>query len=149
MADPGSPPPPRPPYLFVDQAEALRAENNFFETGPLYLRVWMTVPPVPLIWRSASATETKFKFCLYNLRNYKLSIPAIKHWKTLLLSVSKLNCILHGLQQMLDTQACSAVYRILYYLDAQNSYQCFTSTRTKLVSCWLPQLPFILIVFRN
>ena len=32
------------PPLFLDQNEARRAENNFLETPPPYLRVWMTGP---------------------------------------------------------------------------------------------------------
>ena len=35
--------------LYLDQTEAQRAKNIFWETGPiLYLRVWMTAPPLPL-----------------------------------------------------------------------------------------------------
>ena len=33
------------PPLFLDQTEARRAEKNFWETTPPYLRVWMTAPP--------------------------------------------------------------------------------------------------------
>ena len=36
------------PPLFLDQNEVLRAEKNFLETAPPYLRHWMTAPPPPL-----------------------------------------------------------------------------------------------------
>ena len=48
----------RPPPLFLDENEARRAEKIFFEAGPPpYLRVWMTGPPPPPIWKSGSATD--------------------------------------------------------------------------------------------
>ena len=47
----GEPAPPSP--LFLDQTEARRAEKKLFgDHPPPYLRVWMTPPPLPLIWRS-------------------------------------------------------------------------------------------------
>ena len=49
VADPGEGPGGGPvPPLFLDQTEAQRAEKNFFQTVPPYLRVWMTAPPRPL-----------------------------------------------------------------------------------------------------
>ena len=49
MADPGEGPPGvHPPYFYLDQTEAGRAEKTFLETGPpTYVRVWTTVPPPP------------------------------------------------------------------------------------------------------
>ena len=44
--------------LFLDQTEARKAEKKFFWDHPPYLRVWMTAPsPLPLIWRSGSASD--------------------------------------------------------------------------------------------
>ena len=41
----------RPP-LFLHQTEARRAEKNFFETGPPpFVRVWMTGPPLPPLYK--------------------------------------------------------------------------------------------------
>ena len=46
------------PLLFVDQTETRRAEKSFLETGPPYLRVWMTaLPPSPPPHPSGSATD--------------------------------------------------------------------------------------------
>ena len=46
VADPGEGPGgPAPPPLFLHQTDARRAEKNF-GTPPLYLRVWMTGPPL-------------------------------------------------------------------------------------------------------
>ena len=48
VADPGEGPGNPVPPSFLDQTETRRAKNVFEETGPpLYLWVWMTVPPPP------------------------------------------------------------------------------------------------------
>ena len=52
------------PPLLLDQTEATRAENIFWENAlppPPYLRVWMTGPS--LIWRPGSATGLNIYFC--------------------------------------------------------------------------------------
>ena len=36
------------PPLFLDQNGGLKGRKIFLETGPPYLRVWMTAPPPPL-----------------------------------------------------------------------------------------------------
>ena len=48
-----------PSPLFLDQKEARRAPKKFFwgRPHPPHLRVWVTRPPPPFIWRSGSATE--------------------------------------------------------------------------------------------
>ena len=44
------------PPLFLDENEARRADNSFFEAGPPLSQGLDDRPPPPLIWRSGSAT---------------------------------------------------------------------------------------------
>ena len=69
----------RAPSLFLDQTEAPRAKNIFFETPP------------PLIWRSGSAT-VPFFVKLTTTSNYKLHVKNVSRQTVGCLFHRKLRC---------------------------------------------------------